>query len=144
MGKLKGVYEQLLKLKLLNFRMAELYIDFVKCFVGLDFLDNDDAERLTNLQKNVEFEDISESPVPTFTVFPESGSVEDANAEAQAFFMMNRFELKSKKIQDLTAPALDNFFLKESLKNGKIKEGEYYYSFFKKAKDSFGCGSFRF
>ena len=43
MDKLKGVYEQLLKLNLLNFRMAELYLDFVKCFVGLDFLGKDDA-----------------------------------------------------------------------------------------------------
>jgi len=108
MEKLKTVYEQLLKLKLLNFRMAELYIDFVKSFVGLEFLDRDDAERLTSLQKNVEFEDISENPMPTFTVFPESGTIEDANAEAQKFFAMTRFELKGKKVQDLLYPEVNN------------------------------------
>ena len=103
--------------------MAELYIDFVKVFVGLDFLDKDDSERLTNLQKNVVFEDISENPLPTLTIFPEIGTVEDANAEAQKFFALTRYELKGNKIQDLTFPSMDKEFFREALKEGRIKSG---------------------
>lgn len=142
MEKLKGVYEQLLKLKLLNFRMAELYIDFVKAFVGLDFLDKDDSERLTNLQKIVVFEDIAENPFPTITIYPESGLLEDANGEAQKFFAMTRFELKGKKIESLILPSMDKEFIDEATKDGRFKNGDSFCAFFKKAEGDFGCGSF--
>lgn len=54
-GKLKEVYAELLKIKMINFKMIELYIEFVSKFVSQNALDKDDISRLSKLQQNIYF-----------------------------------------------------------------------------------------
>ena len=78
--KLKSAYSDLLKSKLINFKMIELYMEFLTNFVGENALDKDDISRLMKAQQNIYFEDISENYLPTVSLYLETGSIENANS----------------------------------------------------------------
>ena len=52
------------------------------------------------------FEDIAENYIPTLTLYPDTGNIENANSEAQKFLQCTRFELKYRNISDLLFPSI--------------------------------------
>lgn len=141
-AKLKEVYAELLKLRLINFKMIELYIEFVSKFVSEGALDKGDISRLSKLQQNIYFEDISENYLPTLTFYPESGSIENANGEAQKFLRTTRFELKCSGVNNISQPelSLDQLHVLSGREESNARE-EPLHLFFRRGDGEFGIGS---
>jgi len=105
-AKLKTAYAELLKSKLINFKMIELYLEFFAGFVNENVLDRESVGRLMKVQQHMHFEDIAENYLPTFTIYPDSGNLENANSEAQKFLQSTRFELKYRNVADILVPTV--------------------------------------
>lgn len=58
-ARLKKIYLELIKSKMLNFKMIELYLSFFTCFVNENIIDKETICRLMKLQKRMHFEEIS-------------------------------------------------------------------------------------
>lgn len=90
------------------------------------------------------FEDIAESFLPTFTVYPDTGNIENANSEAQKFLKSTRFELKYRNVTDILHPSVNVDELKVLVGNSDEEyDEEPVYSFFKKSDKEYGCGTLK-
>jgi len=90
-------------------------------------------------QQNIYFEDISENYIPTISLYLETGSIENANSEAQKFLHSTRFELKYKNITDVTYPSLSIEKLKQVASTEATEANDDpIYSFFKQAETQYG------
>lgn len=105
--KLKEIYTELLKTRLINFKMIELYLEFFTNFVNENVMDKESISRLMKVQQHMHFEDIAENYLPTFTFYPDTGNLENANSEGQKLLQCTRFELKYRNISDILFPCLN-------------------------------------
>lgn len=69
-------------------------------------MDRESVNRLMKVQQHMHFEDIAENYIPTLTLYPDTGNIENANSEAQKFLQCTRFELKYRNISDLLFPSI--------------------------------------
>lgn len=123
-----------MKTRLINFKMIELYLEFFTNFVNEDVMDRESVNRLMKVQQHMHFEDIAENYIPTLTLYPDTGNIENANSEAQKFLQCTRFELKYRNISDLLFPSITVEGLKELLVRPEGQpEDEPVYSFLKKS-----------
>ena len=78
-------------------------------------MDRESVNRLMKVQQHMHFEDIAENYLPTLTLYPDTGNIENANSEAQKFLQCTRFELKYRNISDLLFPTASVDVLKAIL-----------------------------
>lgn len=60
--------------------MIEIYLAFFTHFLNEESLDKDSVDKLSKIQKHPFFDDISESYIPVFVVYPNTGIIQNCNA----------------------------------------------------------------
>lgn len=96
-------------------------------------------------QQNIYFEDISENYLPTISLYLETGSIENANSEAQKILQSTRFELKYKNVADVTYPPLTIDKLKQITDNEPVDvKDDPIFSFFRQSDKEYAFASIIF
>ena len=114
--------------------MIELYLEFCTHFVNGRAMEKESIVGLMKLQQRMHFEDICDNYLPTMSLYPDTGNLENVNAEAQKFLQSTRFELKYRNISSILYPAATVDQLKLTASE------EHYYSFFKRGESNYECG----